>query len=108
MRLTELAPSWIGYSDTGVILGLSFKCPHCLTQRLAVAFANPIDPKGWAENLRERYGPCNIEPMRTLNDGATWQRAGDTFDTLSLVPSVDCSKTGHWHGNIINGEIISP
>lgn len=35
---------------------------------------------------------------------------GITFDcphcrTLTLTPSVDASKHGHWHGFITNGEI---
>jgi hypothetical protein len=32
-----------------------------------------------------------------------WQRTGETFETLTLTPSVDCSAWGHWHGFITNG-----
>lgn len=35
-----------------------------------------------------------------------WTLHGDEdFRTLTLTPSVDASKAGHWHGFITNGEI---
>lgn len=34
-----------------------------------------------------------------------WEREGDTFETLTLKPSVDASGWGHWHGWITNGEV---
>lgn len=34
-----------------------------------------------------------------------WQRHGDTFEAMTLMPSVDASASGHWHGFITNGEI---
>jgi hypothetical protein len=48
-----------------------------------------------------------IAPIAEPTDDATqlWQRAGDTFDTLTLSPSIDASKHGHWHGFIQGGEI---
>lgn len=74
-------------------MGVTFECPvhpggAC---RQGVWFANPIDggpPYGGAGHL--------------------WQRAGDTFDTLALRPSIHAhdtdaqgTRTGtHWHGFI--------
>jgi hypothetical protein len=55
---------------------VSFLCPHCRTQRLSV----PVGAGGW-------------------------QASGETFDTLTLTPSVDVGGFGHWHGFITNGEI---
>jgi hypothetical protein len=38
--------------------------------------------------------------------GIVWTRAaGDTFETLTLSPSIDASPAGHWHGFIQNGEV---
>jgi hypothetical protein len=37
--------------------------------------------------------------------GILWRREGDTFDTLTLSPSVDASPSGHWHGFVRNGEV---
>ena len=31
--------------------------------------------------------------------------SGEGFVDLSLTPSVDASKAGHWHGFITNGEV---
>jgi hypothetical protein len=54
---------------------LSFLCPCCRRQRLSVP----------------------------LGDGG-WRASGDTFEAMTLTPSVDASKEGHWHGHITNGE----
>lgn len=35
-----------------------------------------------------------------------WELNGvEDFHNLTLTPSVDASKVGHWHGFITNGEI---
>lgn len=100
MKLTELNPRW-GIDADIVISGteihdpdrhgmaVTFDCPHCAgAVRLAVWIANPIDGK-------------------PPTDSATylWQRTGESFEDLSLSPSIDASKHGHWHGFITNGEI---
>ena len=109
MRLIDLYPRW--GIDADIVIGgvskhfegrtgmaVSFECPHCVAreiatgdkrvQRLAVWFANPID------------GGPPTDDAKTL-----WTRTGDTFETLTLSPSVDASSDGHWHGFIRNGEI---
>lgn len=111
MLLMDLAPRWGVDADivlNGVSqhfegrhgMGMTFACPHCVAlhpgvlerggpvQFLGVWFANPID---------------GLVPT----DGAThlWQRGGDSFENLTLTPSVDASSSGHWHGFITNGEI---
>lgn len=99
MKLIELKPRWVGLGESscGIRIGITFECPHCHIQRLGVHFSNPIDPQGW------------------LNKGVTrpsfaceWKRHGESFDALSLTPSVDSSRIdvgGHWHGFITNGEV---
>ena len=104
MRLIELEPRWFTFAHPadGVDFrfGLTFLCPHCLTQRLGVAFDPPIDP----DNLLLQG---MIWPRRS---GNVWHREGETFETLTLTPSIDASGSrlnfdGHWHGYITNGEI---
>lgn len=87
-------------------MGVNFWCPHCadvdlptLLAQLAksntsfhiisIAFENPLDG-----------GPP--APGRLH-----WKRTGDTFETLTLAPSVDASRTHPqgWHGFVINGEV---
>lgn len=102
MKLVELNPRWIGHGGEGVAnadgspvprrerIGLSFDCPCGCQIPCAVLFANPPDG-----------GP----PI----DGTTWQREGETFEALTLTPSIlrlqPCPNK--WHGWIRNGEIVS-
>lgn len=112
MRLVDLDPRWWTHSlEDGGIHGLTFQCPHCRTVRLGVAFANPIGagtpkrmrpPTPGIDHENEQVGTCDhadhgSEPI--------WQRTGETFDALTLTPSVDASHFGHWHGFINNGAI---
>jgi len=38
--------------------------------------------------------------------GYLWQRTGETFEDMTLSPSIDASNSGHWHGHITNGEVL--
>lgn len=110
MRLSELSPRWIGLqnwaSKDNFYVGISFLCPHCQPKacptcghlpehkRLAVNFWPPIDPANLMGNLFQ------IPP----NGGHA--RTGDTFETITLTPSIGFDSIGHWHGNITNGECV--
>jgi hypothetical protein len=109
MRLIDLQPRWIIPSQWVPLdpfyVGLSFLCPHCAkTQcsscgayktgfRLAVNFWPPIDPAGWMGRVAIPFPDNNGH-----------RRSGETFDTLTLTPSVGFEGIGHWHGNITLGE----
>lgn len=99
MLLADLDPRWYTFAHTAkgvdIRLGLTFLCPCCKEQRLGVAFDPPIYPHGW-------LNASNWKPT-----GKEWRRTGDTFDTLTLTPSIDASAvlSGHWHGSITNGAI---
>lgn len=105
MRLTDLSPRWIGGPYSGPErrgCGISFDCPVHRSHRIGVNFANPIDGGAPAPDEFCRDGSGRI---------VRWQRTGETFDTLTLTPSVDASKhtengTPCWHGFIQNGEIV--
>jgi hypothetical protein len=90
---------------------VSFDCPCCVGKpnngsRLAIFFTPPLSSHPPADVS----GPGHVarNEANHLTDhhvGAIlWQRTGETFETLSLMPSVDCSKWGHWHGFLTNGE----
>lgn len=107
-RLADLAPHWIQlsqWSNAGApfYIGVSFLCPHCdhspcptcgaqRGKRLAVKFWPPIDPESWNDR---------ITPIP--HDGFHQRVSGETFDTLTLAPSVGLEP--HWHGHITNGEM---
>ena len=113
MKLIDLAPKWavdpdILIGDRAVHtpdrrgMGITFACPHCVAMRpnaplerggviqfLGVFFKNSIDGQPHTDDV----------PLTRL-----WLRVGTDFETLSLTPSIDASKSGHWHGFITNGE----
>jgi len=111
MRLTDLKPKWIQLNnwacpDRPFYIGVSFLCPHCSPdlpehgsqrrQRLAIRFCPAIDPT----NVEATF----MVPL--VHEETTWNRvSGDTFETLTLSPSINTEQHGHWHGFITNGNI---
>lgn len=97
MKLTELEPRWIGIGrgfEFTSKFGVTFLCPCCRKQRVGILFDPILDPDNDAWKAEWAWP-----------GGKKWQRTGDTFETLSLSPSIDLSAHGHWHGFITNGEI---
>jgi hypothetical protein len=107
VRLTELRPRWVsfGYAlpehpNARWYVALTFECPHCRTQRLAVFFEPEIDDGGLGDKFR------NWDTYKEMKSShLMWARQGETFETLTLVPSVNAEVVGHWHGSITNGEV---
>jgi hypothetical protein len=105
MRLVDLNPRWIGAGGEGITLadgspapertgvGVIFNCPCGCGDEGYVPFQNPLD------------GGLPLDPNRSV-----WQRTGETFETLTLTPSIlkvrNPSGCG-WHGFITNGEAIT-
>ena len=100
MRLLDLNPRWVGAGGDGITqngepvperhgVGVSFDCPcgKCGV-RVYVAFTNPLD------------GGAPYIP-----DHPTWERTGDTFETLTLRPSILRVGGCGWHGFVTDGEI---
>jgi hypothetical protein len=107
MRLTDLEPRWFTFhgwaSDSPFRIGMTFLCPYCREERLGVLFDQPIDPDGVAGSVAGfDYDPEGFGAHLNM---LVWQRQGDTFETLTLRPSIDGSQVGHWHGFITNGEV---
>ena len=109
IKLTDLNPKWVGmpgrvFSIEGkaVKVGLTFDCPcpACAVppkvgRRLAISFTPPIDPH-------------MVLPGTTWAPSSpSWQRTGDTFENITLTPSIDFSSHGHWHGFITDGKAVS-
>ena len=104
MKLTDLNPQFLGAGGDGISnadgspaperhgIGVMLECPcGAPDSPLFVPFANPLDGG-------PQHGPQG------------WKRTGDTFETLTLTPSI--LRTGSlceckWHGYITNGEIIT-
>ena len=94
MKLTELNPHWYILEKDGPVIGLTLDCPHCKATRLAVPFHHS-DRAAMEDAYILAHAPST---------GHIWTVTGDSFENLSLSPSVDASNCGHWHGFITNGE----
>jgi hypothetical protein len=106
MRLVDLNPQWLDSGGEGVTradgspaplqrgAAIALDCPcgnHDEEHRLYVPFAVALDgtPGGYGER--------------------GWQRTGDTFETLTLRPSIlrMGSDSCGWHGFITDGEVTT-
>lgn len=99
MKLVDLNPRWVGYGGEGVTdaqdkpvparerVGVQFDCPCGCSRPIFIPFTNPPDG-----------GPPIDQPPRP-----TWERTGDTFETLTLKPSILRMEGCKWHGFITDG-----
>lgn len=70
-----------------------------------------LDPKEYQESEGKRA--CTIlcwfrgrQIPDDLNPGpGRWTPTGSGLQDLTLMPSVDCSKHGGWHGHVTEGKI---
>ena len=105
MNLTELNPRWVGAGGKGVTkdgepvkkrhgVGMSFECPCGCGDRVYLDFANPVD------------GGPSVQGDK----GHQWERRGDEFQTMKLLPSIQRVGDCEWHGYIgkdIPGEVTT-
>lgn len=103
MKLTSLNPRWIGAGGEGITgadgkpapkregIGIMFDCP-CGTpdEVVYVDIDPPLDG-----------GPALRESRHR------WQRTGETFETLTLSPSIQKLDGCKWHGWVRNGEVLN-
>lgn len=106
MKLVDLNPTWIGAGGEGVTrngqpvperhgIGVGCDCP-CGADGcwLAVYFSNPLD---------------GLPPDPFYVPHHVWDRTGDTFETLTLRPSIQRADPDgcRWHGFLTNGEFVA-
>lgn len=112
MRLVDLNPRWCSEYGLSAKQGVTFDCPHCRTTRLGVWFDvpvsdhPPIDIARFKETLDCDHPEYQHDLHETHLSGTHWHRDGDSFENLTLSPSIDASKFGHWHGYVTMGEIL--
>lgn len=114
MKLADLNPEWWGPAGrSGVALLMDCPCAKCRTvkqRRLLISVDPPLDGgpaivmDGMKTHRAIEAGELP-EGVCIVGSEIAWKRTGDTFDTLSLSPSVDASRSGDWHGFITNGQV---
>jgi hypothetical protein len=104
LRLVNLHPNWVGAGGEGISdkygnpvperhgVGVTFDCPCGCGTNCYVPFANPLDGQ---------------PPHDTRPNLPTWQRTGETFESLTLTPSIRRVGGCGWHGFITNGEALT-
>lgn len=128
MRLVDLEPQWLELA--GARIAIMFLCPHCIgtgrRQWLTcffvkagsipavvsddedingergerLLFEEAFRRLGYADPRREAWEIVSCKP------GCQWTRTNDDFETMSIMPSIDASASGHWHGFITNGAVV--
>jgi len=94
MKLIELDPRWTAAEADRKGQGIVFLCPKCKNHFLGVFFQNPID------------GKAPFVGAGKTNEN-NWSRTGDTFETISITPSIKVVGCCEWHGFVTNGEAIT-
>lgn len=108
IKLTDLHPAWIDLPDEGRHgLGLLFDCmvgehngKPCYIKNI-ILFKNPLDGgepfPGESRAILLKLYPDEEERYDLRGCGTSrWQRTGETFETLSMTPSVDAHSCGHY------------
>lgn len=104
MKLLDLEPRWFVLEDGGPRVGLTFECPCCRNERIGIVFHHRGHEAIEDEYIKAHHNaPCgnaNLEPNKFI-----WTIDGpDDFASLTVTPSIDASKAGHWHGFITGGQ----
>lgn len=102
MKLIDLDPYWVVANSCSNIVvdsdtvpdregvGVNFDCPCGCGDRCYIPFSNPVDGKG---------------PIVSKHD--QWRRTGETFETLTVRPSIQRTVGCKWHGFLTDGELKS-
>ena len=109
MKLTDLSPEWLSpdmfifKNPTGGDDWLTCKCRvmRHKEQRILVWGYDEGDYDCQPETATKWEG-INVV---LCEDKCAWNFSGTDFNTLTVTPSVDASKSGNWHGHITNGVI---
>jgi hypothetical protein len=107
VKLIDLDPRWI--LEGGKRVGFSFLSPTRSQGPIhwrQSCYAIPSPKIGHQWHL---LGKDDAECTQTCKLGVTWSITGGIetadFATLTVLPSIDGSAGGLWHGFITNGEI---
>ena len=101
MRLLDLQPRWVIHEP----------------ERRWLLFKSPVGHGYWltcknfpmsiSDQLRELYRLCPDlvrQPIVPCKAETVWRITGE-FENLCIIPSLDASPSGNWHGCITNGVI---
>lgn len=118
MRLVDLKPKWMRLN--GEAVSIIFLCPRCVARGpkgcqgrgqewLTCTFKvmpGQVQRELIAEVIeanRDHFGPDLGDHDVVACKSIAWKRTSKLLETMSVTPSLDASRAGHWHGWIKNG-----
>jgi hypothetical protein len=114
IKLVDLNPSWVGSGGSDVRdkdgkpvprregVGIIFDCP-CGKHGEDRSEAREYDFRVFV-HLKQ---PLDGGPPIVSEPRPTWDREGDTFESLTLRPSIQRVDGCRWHGFVTNGEVTT-
>lgn len=99
MTLNDLQPRWIYKTKM-----FAFLCPHCKVTWLTCKRVE-MDREQQREIIEAAFGETEAPNIVGCEPKVAWKFSTLDFATMSVHPSLDASRAGHWHGHIRNGQI---
>lgn len=97
MRLAELNARWLTPNV------LAFRCPHC--QQVLLTCKNVVMSEQEQHDLYEKtFGVDWNELVVPCKPEFCWTFSSTDLETLTISPSIDASRSGHWHGSVTRGD----
>lgn len=96
MKLTDLEPQWLT-PDMFMFKSPSGKGDWLTCKRVPMSFKEQYDTI-----YPLHKGKIVVQTVPEM----AWKFEGNDFNTLTVSPSIDASRSGNWHGFIRNGEIV--
>lgn len=81
--------------------GIEFLCPLCFAKN-----AGPIGTHGCDVTFADRGVPDDLGSHNKAGKAVRWTVNGDTFENLTITPSILIEGGCGWHGHITNGQIM--
>jgi hypothetical protein len=104
VKLLDLNPRWFAEEGRSG-QGITFDCPGaCCAGLPSFMDWNPGDGRYKHQAGVVFTNPIDGGPIMH-GHASGWQRIGDTFEILTLSPSVLISPPDHFHGRVENGEV---
>jgi hypothetical protein len=104
MKLTDLNPEFVGHGGDEMSDLQGNPIPR--REGVAISFDCPCGGV-WCGQRPMIFLNPPMDGGATLPGTTTWKRTGDTFETMTLAPSIQRMSSCRWHGFITDGEIVN-
>ena len=109
MRLVDLNPQWLSSGGAGVSDQEGNPVPR--RDKVAIKFDCPCGSdeckKPWKRVCLTLSNPPDGGPPVSSKMEHSWEMSGDSFENLTLKPSIQRVGGCEWHGWVTKGEVIT-